>query len=147
MTEEKQKLIERIGKEGNLKVFMHRGYVCVVLRPEYMKGLKQSRMSIHLCGYVGVPRGHPFYGWDYDTGNVYPPCHGGVTYSGKRLVSSSNLWFIGFDCAHAGDVTYLSDFDSEYGIGTDTYKDMEYVTKEVKKLAEWLRRREGRRKG
>ena len=67
-------------------------------------------MMGHRCGYVGIPKGHKFYGKNYcdierliDYGN----CHGGLTYSSDFENSDypvkSNLWWFGFDCAHYGD--------------------------------------------
>ncbi len=74
------------------------------------------------CGYVGVPKGHPAYGRDYD--DVGAEVHGGLTYadSGEHLTEAHEvrtafenglngtekkiprLWWLGFDCAHGGDL-------------------------------------------
>lgn len=69
----------------------------------------------HLCGYVGVPAGHPAYEKDY----LAPECrqldaHQGINFT--RLFSlaelhgieppptdSTPLWWIGFDCGHYRD--------------------------------------------
>lgn len=54
----------------------------------------------HLCGYVRMPQGHPWFEADYkDLGDV--ECHGGLTFSGEILRHPGH--WIGFDCAHAGD--------------------------------------------
>jgi hypothetical protein len=67
-----------------------------------------------LCGYVGVDSSHPLYGkkmrgWDDEETNEDDPfgdlmVHGGVTFADRWPEISSDLWFIGFDCAHAGDI-------------------------------------------
>ena len=52
-----------------------------------------------LCGYVELLDGHPWRelaSWD-----VSASVHGGVSFAG-RLRSREGYW-IGFDCAHAGD--------------------------------------------
>lgn len=65
-----------------------------------------------LCGYIGVPPGHPWHGKEYDAIEPDPDCHGGLTYSGKCAGAichvpvqgeSDDVWWLGFDCAHAND--------------------------------------------
>lgn len=76
-----------------------------------------------LCGYVGVPSSHPLYKKEYnDEGFPDLDVHGGVTYtSGHRIPADGDysdyvsfepyegfdpdLWIIGFDCSHAGDLS------------------------------------------
>lgn len=53
------------------------------------------------CGYVRVPAGHPWHGKDYDAVEPYPDVHGGLTFA--RPDTSDLSWWLGFDCAHAGD--------------------------------------------
>ncbi len=60
----------------------------------------------HPCGYVSVPRNHPFYDKDYWDIDDRIRVHGGLTYSGK-MGDSNDFWF-GWDYAHADDYTYLS---------------------------------------
>ena len=91
-----------------------------------------KRAGLHLCGYVGVPPGHPFFG--LGPGDcIAPGCgmadcyegdhsvdsavrvHGGLTYAApcqeehERGIchvadpGEPNLWWLGFDCAHGGD--------------------------------------------
>lgn len=72
----------------------------------------------HPCGYVSVPRNHPFCGqayWEIDDKIVV---HGGLTFSGK-MRDSDDFW-VGWDYAHANDYTYLS-----------TIGDKRWTTKEV----------------
>src|SRR5690606_29850193 len=69
------------------------------------------------CGYVGVPPGHSLHGKSYgddavDALNV----HGGITYGGACQVGGhichvpapgepDDVWWLGFDCNHSGDVS------------------------------------------
>lgn len=86
-----------------------------------------------LCGYVGLPKGHPAYGEDYD--NIDVVVHGGLTYSDEDTKDS--LYWVGFDCAHMNDlVPGLAAMMSNSG---GTYRDMEYVKGEVISLAKQLK--------
>lgn len=50
------------------------GLPCLIVRNVHASGV--------LCGYVGVPRGHPYYEKDYsDTPDL--DVHGGLTYADK----------------------------------------------------------------
>lgn len=75
------------------------GYPCVIVRV-YLG---------HLCGYVGLPEGHPYYGMKYGQIGAQegdPRVHGGVTYTewiNPSTGDEDGFWWVGFDCAHAGD--------------------------------------------
>jgi hypothetical protein len=107
-----------------------------------------------LCGYVGLPPGHPLHGVDY--GDERMPAldvHGGLTFA--ALCHESPLgegygvchrpepgrpdavWWLGFDAAHAGD---LSPAYRSYPFETDTYRDLEYVRGQCADLARQLAR-------
>lgn len=113
------------------------GYPCLIVR--------QIKMG-HLCGYVGVPVGHPWYGTEPEA-NV----HGCVTYGSKCQDNichavedgeDDNVWWVGFDASHWNDRTSLTDvyakiFKSnglEYN-GLGTYKDFSYMENECQSLA------------
>lgn len=96
------------------------------------------------CGYVGVPKGHPWFGQGYDLDvNV----HGGVTYGAACNEElgvchpddgDDERWWIGFDCAHAGDIVPGMEeprWPEIFGI-EQTYKDIDYVRKETISLAQ-----------
>jgi hypothetical protein len=106
-------ILEKVRTEGNEKRFDYEGYPCVILR-----------CDIHLCGYVGLPKGHKYYGKKYIQIDV--DVHRGLTYSKK----DDGFWVIGFDCAHFGDYQMVFGF----GSSNDTYKDMEYVEGQIKSL-------------
>jgi hypothetical protein len=79
----------------------------------------------HLCGYVDLPKGHPWHGEHYD--DIDADVHGGLTY-GK---AEGDCWRIGFDCAHAGDFVPVASFAGEHA----AYRDAAYVTAECESLA------------
>ena len=80
----------------------------------YGNGVEEKRESFYYCGYVGVPRGHYYFGSDYDGTAMNLYAHGGLTYSDRhRLIPG--YWFLGFDCAHGNDFTMESDKDDTYG--------------------------------
>jgi len=71
----------------------------------------------HRCGYVCIPKEHPWYSRQHDYIDVR--IHGGLTFSG--YVTSKDLdrrawpcegYWVGFDCAHCFD---LPDFDEMDG--------------------------------
>jgi hypothetical protein len=110
-----------------------------------------------LCGYVGVPPGHPYYGRDYDDVDV--DVHGGLTYGrpcqeghpeGEGVCHipepgrPKDVWWLGFDCAHAGDARpahnaeFLSAVGRPRSITWETYRDIDYVRAETAHLAQQL---------
>lgn len=83
------------------------------MRTEYKKSYGNSKYLIavavndlgYRCGYVGVPKGDPLYGMQYDD-EIFDSVdvHGGLNFSDTRkFVTSDDLWFFGFDCGHCGD--------------------------------------------
>lgn len=63
--------------------------------------------------------------------------HGGITYAkaNDEYPSKNNgLWWFGFDCGHAGDLSPYVD----YVLRDSIYRDFEYVKKDVNCLAEQL---------
>lgn len=102
-----------------------------------------------LCGYVGVAAGHPYYKEYYGEANVEEKIsvHGGLTYSGfcqdekdgichiPEKGEPDKVWWFGFDCAHAGDLSPRIPTMMPH----ETYKDVAYVKKEVGNLAKQLK--------
>jgi hypothetical protein len=128
-----------------------------------------------LCGYVGVGPDHPWHGLHYD--NVDAEVHGGLTYAnpceeeateGDGLCHvpepgrAHDMWWLGFDCAHAFDfmpkmrmdeLKMADQFDADgkpeeaelfrkgafsydhSSIFRNTYKTITYVKAEVESLA------------
>jgi hypothetical protein len=115
-----------------------------------------------LCGYVGVPPGHPWHGKDYNDVDVN--VHGGLTFArgcdeGGKIChvplegESPDVWWLGFDCAHSGDF-YGMQYGPEHPLvlknpglfgggprmtswgGYERYCTVRYVRREVELLAE-----------
>ena len=57
------------------------------------------------CGYVRIPKGHPWHGAHYD--HICAEVHGGLTFAEPDepcdAGGADDAWWIGFDCAHSGD--------------------------------------------
>jgi hypothetical protein len=138
----------------------------------------------NLCGYVGVPPSHPYFGWNYDDDIRFAPgdledatiedvgifdafiyamqggrehgtiplgmtlkAHHGLTFAGSLRNDPSGLWYFGFDCGHAWDVLpgfQMTELFRELPLPGRTYRDIEYVRKEVTSLAFQLRQLETR---
>jgi hypothetical protein len=104
--------------------------------------IKRNRMG-SLCGYVGVPPGHPWYEKRYD--DVDADVHGGLTFAdgcshGEWSDSichtvpdgqPDDVWWLGFDCGH-----YLDISPGLRWLPGEVYRDWAYVTQECKNLAE-----------
>lgn len=101
----------------------------------------QNRMA-YRCGYVRIPAGHPWHGKDYDDISPYPDVHGGLTFAeadtdcGKG--GGDNAWWLGFDCAHAGDAPDpdLEGYRESMRFPGDTVKTTAYVEDQCRVLAE-----------
>lgn len=108
-----------------------------------------------LCGYVGVGSRHPAYGKFYDDVDVR--VHGGLTFSdfcqeGGKIChkvspgEDDNVWWLGFDCAHGGDLLpsmlslrkrhpELKALASGTFCRPDTYRNISYVKEQNQMLA------------
>lgn len=110
------------------------GLDCLIVRNNYGA----------LCGYVGVPNGHPQYRQDGDGLDV----HGGITFGGlcdetapeghgichiPRAGRPGDVYWFGFDCAHAGDLV-----PGLHPYAGDQYRTIEYVTEQCAYLASQL---------
>lgn len=114
-----------------------------------------------LCGYVGVPNNHPYYGVSYQ--DVDADVHGGLTYSDKCQDGDEahsichipapgepdDVWWLGFDCGHASDLSpALQSQMNQFGIewppssSRETYKPVGYVREENAFLARQLKKAE-----
>ena len=101
-----------------------------------------------LCGYVGLPPGHRYFGVDYD--NAEADVHGGLTFAGGCQHTSEdkgvchkpavgepdNVWWLGFDCAHCGDLT--PKMSSRFDLDDEGYRNVDYVAQECARLAAQL---------
>jgi hypothetical protein len=117
-----------------------------------------------LCGYVGVPPGHPYHGKEYNGLDV--DVHGGLTYAeacveGGHIChvpqpgESDEVWWLGFDCAHSGDFSGMKYGPEDPAVverpdlfgggprltswgGYERYCSVAYVRHEVERLAQQL---------
>jgi hypothetical protein len=113
------------------------------------------------CGYVGVPPDHPLHGKratyeaECPVGNL--SVHGGITYEAPCQVGGhichvpapgepDDVWWLGFDCNHSGDVApKYEGFDSRLGKPTGwgslhEYRTRDYARRQTEQLAEQLAR-------
>jgi hypothetical protein len=103
-----------------------------------------------LCGYVGVPPEHPWHGKGYDFLPVNVDVHGGLTFSGPCQEGAEDgpgvchvpepgrpfdVWWLGFDCAHAFDKMPRIEALTNYPIANSVYRTFAYVQAEVTRLA------------
>lgn len=105
----------------------------------------------HWCGYVVVPEGHPAHDKGYDEVDDSIDVHGGLTFADRCQEGPidqtvchlpapgepDHLWWLGFDCAHYGDLmpaarSYLD--VGRYGV----YRDLSFVQEECRRLAKQL---------
>ena len=122
-----------------------------------------------LCGYVGVTQGHPFYERDYDdcrheclktdpddSYGEWIDVHGGLTFANKcrpnedeskgicHTVESGeddNVWWLGFDCAHADDYSPMHSGRKEACFqrhSSEIYRTVSYVRGQCEHLAKQL---------
>ena len=96
----------------------------------------------HLCGYVAVPKGHPLYTVDYEDCYNFK-VHGGLTFATDDPgypAPGVDLWWFGFDCAHAGDGPDPQ-WKNPYGKSLRLYgvfRDEAYVMAECESLAQQI---------
>lgn len=98
----------KIDLEGDRKDFTYKEHECRVLR-------------MPITGHYGIDYG------SLDSVEV----HGGLTYSGE--MPDSDKWWFGFDCAHYGDHVPFCSL-----VGREVYRDMRYVTEELKSLVDQI---------
>lgn len=126
--------------------WVHQGMACL---------LERNRLGAW-CGYVGLPPAHPWHGLGRDAVRALAPdlsVHGGLTY-GRACADpichvpasgeSENLWWLGFDCGHDGDIVPgISQFLARHRAAhnlvptePDVYRDFDYAKRETEALAE-----------
>lgn len=116
--------IKNIEKGKVYKDWVHAGLRCKVI------GSPIGNFN----GYVAVPKGHVAFGKDYDSLPI--DVHGGLTFGqqGQKEKDGwwgdSDLWWFGFDTAHAGD-RVQSDYSREGHWWT-----LEEVISETERMAE-----------
>lgn len=139
--------------------FEHQGFPCLANR----------NALLTWCGYVAVPRGHPLWEVDFPSCSKKKTCktyckhspeamlevHGGLTYAGHcqgeichvpKPGEPDDVWWFGFDCGHAFDLTpgFLTLEKTIPGfkysmLEHETYRDLVFVKGEIRRLANQLR--------
>lgn len=68
--------------------------------------------------------------------------HGGLTYSGfgagKYPIQSNKVWWLGYDCAHAGDAYAPDSLMSAYNFPDSIHRTLEFCIQECESLANQL---------
>lgn len=105
----------------------------------------RNEITHTLCGYVGVTSGE-LVGVDYNdlVMDDYSP-HGGFTYSG-RDGDNRNVWWFGFDTAHADDfmpglyikMRMVNHSGKASWPTTENYRTWEFVDAEIRKVVEGI---------
>lgn len=107
------------------------------------------------CGYVCLPRRHPWHGRHYEDPKLPEfPVHGGLTFSDSWIARSGpradteGAWWLGFDCGHGFDVVPAFVRFPAYSPAA-AYRDLAYARKETLTLAAFCRKAEslGKRHG
>lgn len=111
--------------EPNREEFVHAEMKCLILRDKFL----------FLGGYVGLPEGHRYHGAHF--GDIPVEVHKGLTFCGKGdgVRREKGYWWVGFYCDRAGDRVPGRPYPDR---GGEAYRDITYVRKELKKLAEQL---------
>jgi len=108
--------------------WVHAGLPCVIRR---------NRTMGVLLGYVGIPTGHRVASMMLGASEDLR-VHDGVTFhqhGSVELELDPDLYWVGFDCGHAGDLSPLLGLSrSGYGV----YRDITYVRSETEHLADQL---------
>lgn len=88
----------------------------------------------------------------YASPDVYFDVHGGITFSDgglRALPDVKDLWWFGFDCAHAGDAPDLNKMNpklrevyEKFPSKTDVVRTLKYCIQECKNLADQLKEKE-----
>lgn len=64
--------------------------------------------------------------------------HGGLTFGNSGDVANKIVWWLGFDCSHAGDISPLPGTNRFFAIDGYCYRNFDYVKSEVEALAQQL---------
>lgn len=109
--------------EGDEEVFQAHGLKCRLWRNRFGAW----------CGYVGVAQSHPAYDVGYESLEAAIDVHGGLTYAERR---SDGLWWLGFDCVHAGDLAPM--LSAPFSRRGEVYRTKDYARAETERLARQL---------
>lgn len=125
--------------EPDEATFEHESFECRVLRVISAE-INSETFGGHFCGYVKIPKGHPWHGKRYD--DIDCACHGGLTFCDFQRFENPNDFWIGFDCGHVGSDVIPSigklikeDCPPVFNNFQETYRTFDYVIEQTKSLA------------
>lgn len=157
---------ETLTRENNFSLFRHEGFLCCVVRmgwgningyvaidkahpffgKKYSDKIKLTESPQFNGNYIGLLchslRDNEENEFSIDLALTV---HGGITYSEDSLNYIEKdlfgeLWWFGFDTAHAGDVRpFQDDISRRFQDLEDEYRSFDYVKEQAKKLAEQLK--------
>lgn len=116
------------------------GLPCLIVR---------NRMGA-LCGYVGLPPGHPYHGHPYNSAEFDPEAvsvHGGLSFANEcgghichvpEAGEPAAVWWLGFDCGHWRDWIPGLERCGGSALPGESYRSIGYVAAQVERLAEGL---------
>lgn len=116
-------------EEVDIIEFEYLGY-CAKIKRTFVKELfakEEAYFGGHLCGYVKIPKEHPFYGKDYDDINI--DTHGGLTFG-----EINEEHWIGYDCGHSGDYIPTMEYVRRTDPGLIAIREMFPLPKNYKSL-------------
>jgi hypothetical protein len=109
--------------EPNYSLYLYKNVICE---------LRRHKNFFTVNGYIYLTQDHPWYQKDYD--DISIDVHGGLTFS--QSDPHLDLWCIGFDTNHYGDLGgtsfLLHDEESVEG----TYRNWEYVKRETENMVQ-----------
>ena len=137
----RQDVAEQQGEAEDYIAFEYKGYQCRILKQSwsgkenyFLMGM-DSYSTSYYCGYVAVPKEHPFCQKNCLDLALSLSVHGGITF-GQMITPKSQIlndlegeFVIGFDCKHFGDT--IEKCNSEY-----VRKELESLVDQLIKAAE-----------
>lgn len=89
-------------EEADAIEFEYKGYEAFIIRiwKKEHSATEEAYFGGHLCGYVKIPKTHPYYGKE----EIDLDVHGGLTFNEMH-----EEHFVGFDCAHSIDLVPTMD--------------------------------------
>lgn len=123
--------------EPDAVIYKEQGLLCAALR---------NKLG-NWCGYVGLPRGHPYFGLGVHSDDLTLECHGGLNYADDSIGYIAreifpDTWWLGFDTCHFGDLlVYEYDFGiKSSGLNPFTgapgiYRDLDYIKGQLSRMA------------
>lgn len=133
---------ERWKNEPDDYGFMHEGYKCIARR---------QRTMGHWLGFIIVRQGHPWYG--VHPAELFAPVHGHISIADNCPFVPDprpDEWWVGFECNQPFDLVpydWEQNKDHPNLFKRHTYRTLEFVKGELRKLATFAKTAEDVAKG